>query len=147
VQLVLSRHPDHPEHVDYYLTTDLAAAPEEVVEYYLNRWPIEDTFRWVKQHLGGEQPQAWCSGAPARAAALSLLTYSLTWLWFLPRRRATTGYRTTPWYPGKQRASFKDALAALRSCLWRDQNNRMSGTASGRRKILKLMLQALAIAA
>jgi len=147
VQLVLSRHPDHPAHVDYYLTTDQTAAPEEIVEHYVNRWPIEDTFRWVKQHLGGEQPQAWRPGAPERAAAIGLLTYSLVWLWFLPRRGKTLRFTTSPWYPAKQRASFKDALAALRSCLWRDRNKRMSETVSGRRLILALMLKALAVAA
>jgi hypothetical protein len=51
--------PDGQEKDDFFVTTDLALAPATVASEFANRWPIEDTFRNVKQYLGAEHPQCW----------------------------------------------------------------------------------------
>lgn len=48
------------------------SSPEEVVDRYAGRWSIEDTFRNVKQHLGGQEPEDLeGKGAEARRCFLA----------------------------------------------------------------------------
>jgi hypothetical protein len=117
--LVIVRDPDGKEHDDFLFTTDLAAAPEQVATQYAGRWSIEDTFRDVKQYLGGEDPQTWKGKGPERAAALSLWLYSAVWLWYITSHGTSRSWCPVPWYKSKQTPSFLDALAALRRTLWR----------------------------
>jgi len=72
VLLVIVRDVARTERDDFFFTTDLDADPADVVTEYHSRWAIEDTFRAVKQHLGGQQPQSWKGTGPERAAALDL---------------------------------------------------------------------------
>jgi hypothetical protein len=70
--LVVVRDPAHPDHDDYFITTDLTLAAAQVVARYAVRGSIEGTFRNTKQHLGGEDSQTWKGKGPEHAAALSL---------------------------------------------------------------------------
>ena len=104
---------------DYLLfNTDLSRAPDQVASLYAGHWSIEDTFRNTKQVLGGEDPQSWRGRGPERAAALSLWTYSVVWLWYVARHGAQAPWQPRPWYATKRTPSFGDALAALRRTLW-----------------------------
>ena len=38
---------------------------------YAGRWSLEDTFRNMKQYLGGQEPQTWRAEGPERAAGFS----------------------------------------------------------------------------
>jgi DDE superfamily endonuclease len=119
VLLVISRDPEGRERDDCFFTTDLAASAEEVVSRYAGRWSIEDTFRNVKQHLGGQQPQSWRGEGPKKAAAFSLILYSAVWLWYIQTQGTRISWIPTPWYKKKTTPSFIDALASLRRVLWR----------------------------
>jgi hypothetical protein len=121
VRLVISRHPEGHEEDDFLFTTDLNATPESVVSDYAGRWSIEDTFRNVKQYLGGEDPQCWKGPGPERAAAFSFWIYSAVWLWHLETQKARRSWIPLPWYPQKATPSFADALACLRRALWRER--------------------------
>lgn len=119
VRLVVSRDPSGKEKDDFFFTTDTGAAPEDVVARYAGRWSIEDTFRNTKQHLGGQDPQVWKGQGPERAAAFSLVLYSVVWLWYIETHGARISWLPAPWYPAKKTPSFLDALASLRRVLWR----------------------------
>jgi len=121
VRLVISRDPEGHEEDDFLFTTDLNATSESVVSDYAGRWSIEDTFRNVKQYLGGEDPQCWKGPGPERAAAFSFWIYSAVWLWHLETQKARRSWIPLPWYPQKATPSFADALACLRRALWRER--------------------------
>jgi len=121
VRLVISRDPEGHEEDDFLFTTDLNATPESVVSDYAGRWSIEDTFRNVKQYLGGKDPQCWKGSGPERAAAFSFWIYSAVWLWYLETQKARRSWIPLPWYPQKATPSFADALACLRRALWRER--------------------------
>lgn len=119
VLLVISRDPDGKEKDDFFFTTDVDSRPEDVISRYAGRWAIEDTFRNVKQHLGGSEPQCWRGEGPRRAAAFSLVIYSTVWLWYIKTNGSRMSWSRVPWYRDKKRPSFLDALACLRRALWR----------------------------
>lgn len=119
VLLVIVRDPMGKQRDDFFFTTDLLASAAAVVEEYAGRWSIEDTFRNVKQFLGGEDPQNWKGQGPERAAALSLWISSAVWNWYIQEQGTSRTWPRLPWYPGKQTPSFLDALASLRRHLWR----------------------------
>jgi len=118
VLLVIVRDPTGHQRDDFFFTTDIDCAPEWVAEHYAGRWSIEDTFRNVKQFLGGCQPQSWSHHGPERAAGMSLWIYSATWLWYLTTKGAAVTWTRRPWYPKKTTPSFVDALVCLRHDLW-----------------------------
>ena len=118
VLLVIVRDPTGKQHDDCFFTTDIEASAAAVVEHYAGRWSIEDTFRSVKQSLGGEDPQTWKGQGPERAAALSLWLYSAVWCWYITTHGTKITWPALPWYTTKRTPSFADALAALRRALW-----------------------------
>jgi len=121
VLLVISRDPEGKEKDDFFLTTDVALPGAVVISEFANRWPIEDTFRNVKQFLGGEEPQSWRGKGPERVAGFAYFLYALIWLWYIQHGHALTPLPSAPWHPAKRTPSFKDALAALRTALWRER--------------------------
>ena len=111
------------------------------------RWSIEDTFRNVKQLLGGEDPQTWKGEGPERAASLALWLYGAIWAWYIKTQGSKTTWPALPWYPAKKTPSFADALAALRRVLWRDMIFVRSGSRSLAPKIAATLIEVLARAA
>lgn len=147
VRLVISRDPEGHEEDDFLFTTDLNATPESVVSDYAGRWSIEDTFRNVKQYLGGEDPQCWKKAGPERAAAFSFWIYSAVWLWHLETHKARHSWIPLPWYPQKTTPSFADALAGLRRALWRERLFATSEKNPLPSKITTTLINVLAMAA
>ena len=147
ILLVIVRDPTGKQHDDFFFTTDLEASAPAVVEHYAGRWSIEDTFRSVKQSLGGEDPQTWKGTGPERAAALSLWLYSAVWFWYITTHGTKITWPALPWYATKRTASFADALAALRRALW---SRRIFSTCARNplpRKMASVLLEVLAHAA
>jgi hypothetical protein len=118
-----------------------------VASIYAGRWSIEDTFRNTKQLLGGEDPQSWKGQGPERAAALSLWTYSVVWLWYVVCHGAQAPWRPRPWHTAKRTPSFADALAVLRRALWARRIFDGSDSRSHRTKFPDALIDALAEAA
>ncbi len=121
VLLVVVRDPSGVEHDDFFFSTDVTAAGDAVAGHYAGRWSIEDTYRNVKQFLGGEDPQCWKGHGPERAAALSCWIYAAVWTWYIATQGAKPSWPALPWYTAKKTPSFADALAALRRTLWRQR--------------------------
>lgn len=147
VRLVIVRDPDGIEPDDFFFTTDLAATGADIAWRYARRWSIEVTFRDVKQHLGGENPQSWKRQGPERAAALSLWLHGLVWCWYLDTHPTGGTWPTRPWYPHKTTPSFLDALAALRRLLWTQRITALSFPQPDNHKITEALLDTLAYAA
>jgi len=147
VMLVIVRDVTGIQHDDFFFTTDLDADPADVVTEYHSRWAIEDTFRAVKQHLGGQQPQSWKGAGPERAAALSFWIYTAIWCWYIPTHGNAPHWPTRPWYPNKRTPSFPDALAELRTALWRQRINAISGQQQLTPQIVDTLIDTLARAA
>jgi len=121
VGLVISRDPEGHEEDDFLSSADLNATAESVVSDYAGRWAIEETFRNLKQYLGGEDPQCWKGAGPERAAVFSFWIYSVVWLWYLETQKTRRSWIPLPWYPQKTTPSFADALACLHRVLWRER--------------------------
>lgn len=117
INLVISRDPNGVEKDDFFFSTDLALSPELIISRFADRWPIEDTFRNVKQFLGIEEPQSWKNLGPERVAAVGYAIYSLVWAWFL-KSGDHKAFPDRPWYQTKARPSFQDALAGIRHQIW-----------------------------
>ncbi len=121
ILVVFSRNAEGRERDDFLFTTDLSASPGKVISCYAGSWAIVDTFRSVKQYLGGKDPQSWRGEGPERAAALSSLLYSLIWRWYIAMRGTQRSWIPLPCYQRKATSSFMDALASLRGVLWRQR--------------------------
>lgn len=147
VLLVIVRDPTGKQPDDFFFTTDLEASAPAVAEHYAGRWSIEDTFRSVKQSLGGEDPQTWKGQGPERAAALSLWLYSAVWCWYLTTHGTQITWPALPWYTTKRTPSFADALAALRRALWSRRIFSTCARSPLPRKIVSVLLEVLAHAA
>jgi hypothetical protein len=147
VAMVISRDPYGKEKDDFFVTTDLSLTPQTVVSRYAGRWCIEETFKNIKQLLGGQQPQSFVREGPSRAAAMSFWLYSTVWLWYLENKRYWKVLPQLPWYRSKTNPSFADALACLRRHLWKERINCMSGSQTAFETIPKSVITALAYAA
>lgn len=147
VRLVISRDPDGVERDDFFFTTDLKASPEKIIGRYAGRWSIEDSFKNVKQYLGGQYPQSWKNKGPLRTAAFSFWLYSIIWLWYIQTNGTKISWKPTPWYTKKQTPSFLDALAQLRRVLWRKRIFSNSEKAPEETEITETIIDILAQAA
>ena len=104
------------------LCTDTTAAPQDILNWFRQRWQVEVTFEEVRTHLGVETQRQWSSKAilrttPALLALISLVTilahqHDTCW-GSLPRPNAA-------WYK-KSLPTFADALALVRQQLWQLQ--------------------------
>lgn len=147
IKVVISRDPEGKEKDDFLFTTDVDMSAAEVLECYGDRWAIEDTFKYVKQSLGAQEPQTYKRQGPERAAALGLWLYSMVWFWYLQQRSHQRYFMVMPWYPQKSTPSFADALSCLRRELWRDRIKTMFGKSSVHDHKYEFLIEALATAA
>jgi hypothetical protein len=126
IRYVLVRDPTDELKPQAFLCTDLNADPLDILRWFVRRWSIEVTFAEVRRHLGVESQRQWTDPAIARTTPVLLALFSLVVLWAndLQRERPLLT-RTASWYP-KKLPTFADALAAVRTELWRGQGFRMS---------------------
>lgn len=130
-----------------FYSTAVAATAEEILMWYAARWSLEVTFHEAKQHLGFEQPQNWSRRAVERTAPVALLLYSLIVLWFVRDGHRSHKAPPRPWYPTKRQASFADMLATLKSQSVRQQVLSAPLSERGRKKLLKILENAVTLTA
>ncbi len=119
IRWVIVRDPLGKFKTQALLCTDQQAKPQQIVDWFVQRWQLEVTFRDVREHLGVETQRQWSARAIARTTPALLGLYALVTL--LAHRLAQRGKvltRRTAWY-AKPRPTFSDALAAVRYELWR----------------------------
>ena len=115
---VLVRDPQGAFAPQALLCTDPAAAPTQILEWFVLRWQLEVTFQEVRTHLGVETQRQWSDRAIARTTPVLLGLFSWTALaaHALQKRHSMT-QRTAAWYD-KPSPTFVDAIALVRRHLW-----------------------------
>jgi DDE superfamily endonuclease len=118
IRYVLVRDPRGELRPQAFLCTDLDADPLDVLRWFVRRWATEVTFAEVRRHLGVETQRQWSDEAIARTTPSLLGLFSLVALWAHELHAAgRLRPRRASWYV-KESATFSDALAAVRRCLW-----------------------------
>jgi hypothetical protein len=119
VQLVLLRESgDTDGHRIALISTDLSAAPGEIIARYQDRWSIEVAFQDAKHVIGVGEARNRVRSAVERTVPFGLLCQSLTIAWYAlnadPAADVQRRRQTAPWYSQKRDPSMLDALATLR---------------------------------
>jgi hypothetical protein len=148
IRWVLLRDPAGKLKTTALLCTDESFTAFQIVTLFVRRWAIEVTLQEVRAHLGVETQRQWSHKAIARTTPVLLALFSLVTL--LADRLHAKGkllVSTAAWYD-KQRPTFSDAIASVRSLLWTGSSFSMSAAETDMIKIprqqLLLFQQALA---
>jgi hypothetical protein len=126
IRWVLVRDPNGAFDPQALLCTDPAQAPLDIISWFVQRWPVEVTFREVRDHLGVETQRQWTDKAIARTTPCLLGLFSIVALLgarLHPRTRLTIA--AAAWYR-KPHPTFADTLAAVRREIWAAQGFSMS---------------------
>jgi hypothetical protein len=146
IRWVIVRDPLGKFKTQALLCTDVQTKPQQIVEWFVQRWQLEVTFRDVREHLGVETQRQWSALAIARTTPALLGLYSLiTVLAHRLARRGKVLTQRTAWYR-KLRPTFSDALASVRYELWRCPTLDMSPAHRDIAKLPGAMLKRLAFA-
>src|SRR6478735_7514647 len=146
VRWVLLRDPRGRFDPQALLCTDPARDPLQVVQWFVQRWRVEVTFREVRDHLGVETQRQWSDRAIARTTPCLLALFSLVALLAARLgRRARAAVCAAAWYR-KPRPTFADTLAAVRRQLWREQGLLLSARQAEVRKLRPTLRHGIAYA-
>lgn len=121
IRWVLIRCPDESFRSQAFFCTDTGVSAKQIVLWFIARWSIEVTFEEVRAHLGFETQRQWSDKAIERTTPCLFGLFSFVVLMAKTLHPETLPIRQTSWY-FKQEATFSDALAAVRSDLWRGAN-------------------------
>ena len=123
IRWVLIRDPKGEFESMALLATDRLLSPIQIVEWFVQRWPLEVTLQETRAHLGVESQRQWSDLAIARTTPLLLALFS--WVTLAADALAAQGdmpVRQAAWY-AKPLPTFADALAWVRRELWLAQVN------------------------
>jgi DDE superfamily endonuclease len=122
IRYVIARDPEGKLPDQVYACTKLDAIPEQIIEWYVQRWSVEVTFEEARAQLGLETQRQWSDLAITRTTPCLLGLFSLVVL--LTLRLQPDGQiprLTAAWY-GKEEATFSDCLFLARKHLWSSFN-------------------------
>jgi hypothetical protein len=119
IRWVLIRDPQNKFRPQALLSTEVTLTPTQIVTWFVQRWQVEVTFHEVRTHLGVETQRQWADLAITRTtptllglfSVVTLLAHSLSAHQTVTPRQAAWYHKSTP--------TFADALALVRSHLWR----------------------------
>lgn len=135
IRWVLIRDPQAKFRSRALLCTDLSVDPVQIVKWFARRWQVEVTFQEVRTHLGVESQRQWSDLAIARTTPALLGLFSLiTLMADRAAQRDVLPVRQTAWY-AKPKPTFSDAIAVVRSQMWRHLYFQMSPDAADVQKI------------
>jgi hypothetical protein len=119
IRWVLIRDPLGKYETVCLLCTDQTVAPNQIVEWFVMRWPVEVTFEEVRHRLGVETQRHWSDKAIARTTPLLLGLFS--WITLVAQAFYLSGQpvavRQSAWY-AQPLPTFSDVLALVRHQLW-----------------------------
>jgi hypothetical protein len=119
IRWVLIRDSQNKFRPQALLSTDLSLSPTQIVTAFVQRWQVEVTFHEVRTHLGVETQRQWADLAIARTTPTLLGLFSVvTVLAHSLSSHHPVSPRQAAWY-AKSTPTFSDALALVRSHLWR----------------------------
>lgn len=118
IRWVLIRDPNNEFEPQALLSTNRTWQPHQIIEWFVQRWPLEVTFEETRAHLGVESQRQWSDLAIARTTPLLLGLFS--WVTLAADALLADGavlVRQAAWYV-KPLPTFSDALAWVRKALW-----------------------------
>ena len=115
---VLIRHPHGQFDTQAVLGTDVAAAPDQVLAWFVVRWQLAVTFAEPRRHLGVELQRPWSDLAIQRTTPVLLGRFSRVALLAQPQMVTANHVRQAAWYHTAV-PTFADALAVVRRQIWR----------------------------
>jgi hypothetical protein len=122
IRWVLVRDPAGEREPQAFLCTELDAAPEDILGWFVQRWSVETTFQESRQHTGIETQRQWSDLAIARTTPALFGLFSLITLWAAdPKLAGELRPRSAAWY-AKGEPSFSDAIALVRRRFWAIEN-------------------------
>ena len=149
---VLIRDPQGEFRTQALLCTNLRAAPERIISWFVRRWQMETTFQEVRQRLGFETQRHWSERAIHRSAPALLALFSVVTLFAHQHMiKDAQTVRRTAWYR-KSYPTFSDALALVRKELWAQEQTfcgslREADTLKVSRQLVERLTDALCYAA
>src|SRR5439155_12222564 len=130
IRYVLVADPEGKLRMEAFFCTDLEATPVEILQWVVMRWSVEVTFEESRTHLGLETQRQWSDQAIARTTPVLLALFSIVALWADKLyKQQVLNMEQTAWYH-KQHITFSDAIAAVRSSIYKQANND-TGTPNG----------------
>ncbi len=115
IRWVLIRDPHGQFPTQALLCTELHAAPDQILAWFVQRWQLEVTFHAMRAHVGLETQRQW---TPLAIARTTPALFSLVTLLAHPAfSRTPPPLPQTAWYV-KALPTFADALALVRRRLW-----------------------------
>jgi hypothetical protein len=143
IRWVLIRDPQDAFEPQALVTTCLTHTPCQILEWFVRRWRMEVTFEEARAHLGLETQRQWNDWAIGRTTPALLGLYSLVALMAHGVFQVEGQFiRTAAWY-AKERPTFSDALAVIRSELWGACHFSMSASAGEMVKIPRSLFERL----
>jgi DDE superfamily endonuclease len=143
IRWVLIRDPQGEFATQALLCTDLDAAPQQILAWFVQRWQLEVTFHALRAHLGMETQRQWTPLAIARTTPALCGLFSLVTLLAHPVfSGAAPPLRPSAWY-AKPLPTFADALALVRRQLWTSLLFQLSPQPQDREQMLQPMLDHL----
>ena len=144
IRWVLIRDPAGKFPTQALLCTDLAASPNQILAWFVQRWQLEVTFHAMRAHLGMETQRQWSAPAIARTTPALFGLFSLVTLLAHPElsRTPPLSLPQTARY-AKSLPTFADALALVRRRLWASLLFPTSPSATDPEKIRSALLDHL----
>jgi len=153
IRWVLVRDPLAEHEPQAFLSTDLDAAPETILQWFVLRWRVETTFQEVRAHLGIETQRQWSDLAILRTTPVLLGLFSMITVWASTLAASDNRLlrpHATAWYDKKD-PTFSDAIAAVRRVLWSppdfSMSRQMTDAVTIPARLLKRLVQTLSLAA
>lgn len=107
------------DQAEAFFSTDLNAAPNDIINYFVLRWNVEVTFEESHAHLGIETQRQWSAKAIARTTPCLMALFSLVCLFTVEMmKNQTLPILSTAWYKKKSDATFSDIMAYVRRSIW-----------------------------
>ena len=125
IRWVLLRCPEDSFNPQAFFCSDPQVPAAQIIAWFIARWNIEVTFDELRAHLGFETQRQWSDKAIERTAPSLFGIFSLVVLMAKVLHPEILPVRQASWYL-KDEPTFIDALAAVRSDLWRSINYRTS---------------------
>jgi uncharacterized protein YerC len=101
---------------EYCFSTDVTMTPQQMVEYYTQRWTIETTFQECREYLKLESTQGYCQATVLRCTPCLFGLYTAIVLLYLQLPRTSRTLRAVFW-TGKTTVTFSDMITCVRRAI------------------------------
>ena len=118
IRWVIIRDPHGKFATQAVFSTQTAASPKRIVEWFIKRWQVEVTFEESRRHLGIETQRQWSDKAIYRSTPCLMGLFSL--ITMMAQELSQGGklkIRSAVWYH-KELATFSDAIGCVRQQIW-----------------------------